>query len=445
MKHALFLALPLVLAGCSEYDLSRDKDTVETPGETDDTDVEDGDWPDIEVDPLELDFGWLMLECVSDPQVVTVTNVGEADLDVTDIQLDGDGNSQFVLDATPQSLAPGESFDFSVEFTPSVESLFQPVVVVYSNDPDESEVDVDLEGNGSEDPMFEETFEQPEVGSVDVLWVVDNSGSMSGTVDDLVDHFGVFIDSFVSLGLDYQLGVVTTDMDNPAMQGRLQGIGVISPSTTSDVQGAFLQAVDQGSDGSGSERGRDAAYAALTEPLLSTTSDGLVRSDSVLSIVVITDEDDDSENIDINGFVSWLDAYKSDAALTSFSAMAGPDSGLWPCIDTSSGTEASPTPDYYEVASRTGGFYTEICDMDFNEVLTYLSYTAAGLLTEFPLSKTPSNIGEITVTVDSVDVPYGATGWLYDPTENSIRFMQGAIPAPESEIVVVYPYEGECP
>src|SRR5690606_37791089 len=50
---------------------------------------------------------------------------------------------------------------------------------------------------------------QPEV---DVLWVVDSSCSMSDDQAALMTYFPVFFDFFEGSGIDYHLGVVSTDM-----------------------------------------------------------------------------------------------------------------------------------------------------------------------------------------------------------------------------------------
>lgn len=46
---------------------------------------------------------------------------------------------------------------------------------------------------------------------MDILWVIDNSGSMQQEQQDLRDNFNSFITSFVGKGYDYRMAVVTTD------------------------------------------------------------------------------------------------------------------------------------------------------------------------------------------------------------------------------------------
>ena len=55
---------------------------------------------------------------------------------------------------------------------------------------------------------------QVTVPSVDVLWVIDNSCSMTEEQQALTDNFNKFVQYFVGSGLDYHIGVVSTNWDN---------------------------------------------------------------------------------------------------------------------------------------------------------------------------------------------------------------------------------------
>lgn len=437
----------LLLTACKgdQIFIPSDENPID-PGDT--GDVIGGPQPDIEVEPDVLPFGFRQTECPSDPLPVTVRNVGDDDLVVDAISIGGDA-AVFSHDGAAFTLAAGASREVEVSFAPSEWVPYAASLVVSSNDPDEGEVEVSLTGTGSEDAVFEERFSQVAPSAVDVLWIIDNSGSMSGIVDDLSANMPTFINSFIGLGLDWQMGVVTTDMDDLAHQGQLRGVGVISPSTVADPVSAFTEAAAVGDGGSGDERARDAAYAALTEPLLSGANAGLVRAGGSLALIVISDEEDSSRNIDKRAFSTWLNAFKGDPDDSSFSAMAGPEGtgGLFDpgCQDLANDISAVASVEYPYVVNATGGFYTEICDMNFNQVLTYLSYTAAGMLTRWPLRYTPSNVGRIDVTVRGLDVPYNiVNGFTYDSPSNAVVFHGSWVPQPLDEVVITYPYPNGC-
>ena len=444
--HRLLLLAPLAMLGCSEYDLHSPGDTPGTPDE-EEPPVTSGPQPDIQLSTNMLTFGWSPIDCPTDPKEVTITNVGDADLVVSDIFLSGDGYDNFRLTASAVTLAPGASSEFRVVFDPNTYAEFDPAVIVASNDPDESEAIVDLLGTGSESAMMEEYFEQPSPEAVDVLWVVDNSCSMGEEVEHLQDSFREFINSFIDLGLDYHIATVSTDVITDGQKGLFQGSLKVIDSTLSksEAEAAFLDQTDLGSGGSADEQGFEAAQLALSEPLISGANSGFLRDDALLSVVALSDEDDASPSSAAD-FASWFEAYKGNPATTNFSAIVGPDGGLMGCQnwDTFPPTQASPAPKYHEATRRTGGEAFDICTLDFDQVLSYLGYSAAGLLTRFELSQRPVNFGQIEVVVDGTKLNYGYPRWVYDTTDNAVVFFPESIPAPEAQVFIRYPVPSDC-
>ncbi len=68
-----------------------------------------------------------------------------------------------------------------------------------------------------------DVFQQSRRNVVDVLIVVDNSGSMIEEQAKLATNFQAFIEVFADIDVDWQIGVVTTDMTTETDQGRLHG------------------------------------------------------------------------------------------------------------------------------------------------------------------------------------------------------------------------------
>lgn len=68
-------------------------------------------------------------------------------------------------------------------------------------------------------------FQQNRINTVDVLLVVDNSCSMAEEQDKLAGNFDTFIQYFSEADVDWQIGVVTTDVVTEGFMGRLQGGG----------------------------------------------------------------------------------------------------------------------------------------------------------------------------------------------------------------------------
>ncbi|MCO4743270.1 MAG: choice-of-anchor D domain-containing protein [Proteobacteria bacterium] len=454
MRTAL-LSIVALSAGCIEYDVGSGTDNNSgTDTDTGEIIVDPGA-PDILVEPMNLGFGTRPTDCAADDQIVTVTNIGEDELLVDSIELLGAGAGSFDLVGGPSNLLQGESFTFTVGFTPNAQTDFNARVQIKSNDPDEGEVDVSLLGSGGENTINSDVFDQGLPEKVDVLWVLDNSCSMSDKVQAVESGMDSFIGSFVDLGLDFQMGVVTTDMDDPLQSGLLQGpTKVMASATMTDAQiiTAFDAAFDPTSAGSGSEKPMAAAQASINGTGAGYAStEGLIRTNAHLSIIVITDEEDSSGQ-NAAHWTSWVDGLKPAVNMTNVSGLIdqGGNSFDPNCASAPIGFDMLK-----DIIDNTGGLRDGICQLvDANgnanpatvdQLLEWLSFTAAGLQTTFELSGEPTNLSQIRVTVDGTQVDYSTlNGWYYDSATNSVIFYGDAIPGSATQVVVTYPVESDC-
>ncbi|HAA56024.1 MAG TPA: hypothetical protein DCE42_14765 [Myxococcales bacterium] len=144
----------------------------------------------------------------------------------------------------------------------------------------------------------EVTDTQPQTASkqVDILFVVDNSGSMQEEQTKLKTNFEAFINELLDQEVtDFQIGVITTDMDSAKEAGRLQGTTKIingAQLTKKQVIDAFVANTSVGIAGSPYEKGLDALKAALSPSLLAADNKGFLRDGALLAIIIVGDEDD---------------------------------------------------------------------------------------------------------------------------------------------------------
>ncbi len=114
----------------------------------------EGGWiPEIEVDPISYDFG--EVEINSDGTLIaTISNSGPADLLISSIILRTGSSTEFSIIYTPDvpfRLSAGETAaDIGLSFTPSTEGLSEAFIDIYSNDPDDPLVTIQLAGTGVE-------------------------------------------------------------------------------------------------------------------------------------------------------------------------------------------------------------------------------------------------------------------------------------------------------
>ncbi|MFC1946579.1 choice-of-anchor D domain-containing protein [Chloroflexota bacterium] len=113
--------------------------------------------PDIDVSPGAINFLNVPINSSSVPRVVTVTNKGDAGLEITGVNITsflGTWDYAFSIvsdNASGKTIASGESVNISVTFNPTVAGIQLSTLRITSDDPDENRVYVRLYGTGVED------------------------------------------------------------------------------------------------------------------------------------------------------------------------------------------------------------------------------------------------------------------------------------------------------
>jgi hypothetical protein len=306
-----------------------------------------------------------------------------------------------------------------------------------------------------------DVFSQHSVPTIDVLWVVDNSSSMQEEQEALAQNFGSFYDYLDHTGADFHIGVISTDIYNPAHQGRLLGETPIISRDTPEAEAVFAQNVMVGIEGKGDEQGFRAAELALSEPLVSGPNAGFLRDDAYLFLIFVSDEDDHTFG-DVAYYLRRFEQIKgigNDGMVKVAAVVEQPDTD---CPDAQPGTR------YVELAADSGGLSVSICEQNFAGNLDALGFSAAGLKRAFDLSRTPipqsvavwvktscasdplpPSMCELTyddcdgaasdvfgqVCVAKQSLP---DGWAYEPDSSSIRFYGLAVPPFGAVIEVGY-------
>lgn len=401
--------------------------------------------------PNELDFGTIGVPCSARARTVTIYNTGSSPAVIDAIGLASPANPAFTIAALPSplpgsplTLAPGASTSFDVTFRAEAVSSYAGAVEIngtFAGNP--VTYVVSLLGIGSNDARQVDEFEQLGKPKVDILFIVDNSGSMFEEQTALSSNFAAFIQFAEAQGIEYQLAVTTTDVDG-GEDGRFVPLSgnpadrIVTPQTQPDPETVFVNNVNVGTNGSADEQGLEAAYLALSNPLIFGHNAGFLRPDAVLSVIFVSDEEDSSPNT-VPFYINFLLSIKGfrNTNLFTASAIVGDTGGG--C--NGAGGNAGAGERYIEVANRTGGVFQSICTSDWSRSLEDLSTTAFGFKSRFFLDNQPV-IPTIVVTLDGVVIPAtspeGTVNWSYDYGTNSVNFSPFATPEPGAQIRVEY-------
>lgn len=388
---------------------------------------------DIRVIPAELDFGVVPVTCRSTVRAVTIYNTGSNAVVVNRVYLDPTTTPEFELQpfSAPATIPAGGSVAVSMRYHPADIGSDSGVLFI-EHSASIVPVAVPLRGDGQVTPTVTERFTQQPSPQVDVLFVVDNSCSMSEEQASLGNNLASFLTYANQEMIDYHIAVTTTDVQS-ANRGRFRG-PFITP-TTANADSTFRTMVTAGTGGSADEAGLEAAYLALTDPNLSGANAGFLRTDAALAIVVVSDEEDYS-NRQVTFYENFFRNIKGPAASSqfSFSAVVTPVGGSCPA-----GVSAGRR--YIQIAQSTGGVVESICTANWGTTLQNIGLNTFGLRRRFNLSSTPVPT-TIAVRVDGMQVqsvtPGGQTRWRYDQPTNSVVFEAGSVPQASATIEITY-------
>ncbi len=172
-------------------------------------------------------------------------------------------------------------------------------------------------------------------GMIDILWIVDNSASMAEEQQALGSNFESFIDQLALSGLDFQTAVTSTDTcdavqptqlelvmcpsDDASLQhqGRFMGLPgqTVLNASTPNLTSLFSDYTNIGTNGSVFEHGLTAAKMGIAKSL-SGENETLVRDGAFLSVIVLSDEEDDGIGLQQTDQFSGINYYEQ--GLTTF-------------------------------------------------------------------------------------------------------------------------------
>lgn len=307
---------------------------------------------------------------------------------------------------------------------------------------------------------------------IDILWVIDNSGSMDSSQQNLTDNFASFISGFVNKDLDYKMAFTTTDAYNGlsgyanrpvcaqfrdrALDFNCNNIGgynasgykVLTPTSPgpAQIESVFRHNARTGVWGSGTERGLLSMFASLTHEI--NNQYNFLRDDSFFTVIIVSDEFDSSgrapgytTGTTVESYVNFLDDLtNSSGALRRYSvnAIVVKDNACRDFLNDSF-TGRSIGQAYIDMATATGGISTSLCG-NFAQDLEAISDGILSLATQFYLSRVPKE-ETIVVRINGQLVPKKTgsnAGWEYISASNSIKFSGQYIPPAGANVNVDY-------
>jgi hypothetical protein len=337
------------------------------------------------------------------------------------------------------------------------------------------------------DGYRQDVFEQEAASKLDLLWVIDNSGSMKPHQDRLAAGLRRFM-TLLDRGLvDYRIAVITTDARSD--RGEFQGVPAIVTPQLADPLSAFQRNVQVGVGGTGHEEAfesarlaieRERAMAAEVLAARERCAEGcasgngacasaceeshtpiFMRPNAHLHLIFVSDEDEQSVG-ELRFFQRFFETSLGVGSEDSVRVATL-------CGDLSVATCAkAPGRRYRALVESMVGITASICDESFETSLSAIALDAAGLARRFKLSNKadpstisietlyrcdsePAHIGRCQERTDACDgatpstlgircvPPADATnGWTFEPRANALFFNGDALPGLRARVVVSY-------
>ena len=241
---------------------------------------------------------------------------------------------------------------------------------------------------------------------MDLLFVIDNSGSMGQEQTNLIANFPTFITVLDQSGLDYRVAVTTTARNYS--YNIATPLGNIPQSTSGEsgemlkkgsmtkrwidksdpnVAMTFSTLANVGTSGSGDEMPLGALRDAFEDRMQDGTNMGFRRPNALLGVVILTDENDCSYEQSVNlglteslcsnqmepvaNYKTFLDSYTGNPTRWAAAIVAGPGPGS--CSSGFGDAEEATRLIQFKQLVGTNAIVSSICDGDLSVSLMQAS------------------------------------------------------------------------
>ena len=266
-----------------------------------------------------------------------------------------------------------------------------------------------------------DTFSQSDLGILDIMVVIYNSGSMKEEQANLATKISPLLSSVKDS--NWRIGVITTSKSQPNLRAIIQ-------KGDANAAASFATAISAGIAGSGDERGIFQAVTGLSAP-------NFLRPGSSIAVLVVSDEDNCSTGPqgclanDPDKDENYLLNYLKDSAKRPL----GTNSRVYGLIyvpgDTTCKTAPYPGQVYANAATKSMGKVGSICAADYTQILNDISSDMAKVLDDSVTLKAIPDTGTVQVYINGALQTSGFT-----VMGKTVKFTKA--PPVNSEIKITY-------
>ena len=385
-----------------------------------------GDAPVMTVDPVDFDYGDISIGCDNEERI-TITNDGNLPLTIDSVVQMVTQPADIILEFgslpdLPWHLDPGLSVDFLVSYIPNDVGQDDSIITIAGNDPYTPEIEAIQYGSGDVEQYYSQRHIQQEIQVLDILWIIDDSGSMNRVQSNLSGNMQMFMNVFVQSQADYRMSVITTS--DPMIY---QIVDATTPNATLTMQ----QMVSVGVHGSGVEMGLEMAYQALNDVTSAGPGGSFFRNNADLVLIFVSDEPDHSPE-PVSYYTSFFSGLKPSGMFFPYAVIGDMPGGCsMPTMFGNYNVQAGEG--YWDVVDYFGSQWFSLCATDWGNQLQNLANNITGQWS-YELHESDPIENTIEVYVNGQI----ETGWVYNSARNTVEFTEGNIPEPGDTIEINY-------
>ena len=265
--------------------------------------------------------------------------------------------------------------------------------------------------------IWVDNFTQPgNFDGVDILWVIDPSGSMANDRPRVVAGIGEML-SVLPI-TNWRLAIISAD---PTRAAQTQEFPLIPGDNAQDAESQLITTVT-----GHHEKGFDAVRSYMGNGYAGTW----MREDAALLIVFVSDEEEQSYSNfpNTSDFVNWITAQSEYVFVSSIVQLEEGDTICEPAAPINEGKR------YIEASDALPGQKIDICSEDWSQGVA----DAGTQVTQFDyweLSHVPLYNDRIYVFIDGIP----NYDWYYEPAENRVYF--NTMPSEKSLVEIAYYYQ----
>ena len=279
---------------------------------------------------------------------------------------------------------------------------------------------------------------------VDILFVIDNSGSMGSHQYNLARQVNNFSHQITkNVLLDYHIGVLTSDMEKNG--GELIGAPPWVDKTTINGSQVLAERLQPGSNGYFNEMFFEPLVASLESPLVDGVNKGFYRSEAFLAVVFITDAAIEGP-LSARATYDFLMQLKQNdkEKLAAYAAIIPPENPN-NCATDNQWNERNLNRfiEFLNFFDNTGWgkTYFDLCSQTFGEDLARIGEDLENRIDLFiPLKEYPV-VETLKVRYGHQDIPPDeSVGWSYNAERVGILLGKGLVldEQPGAELIINY-------